>query len=188
MLLESKKEKPINTISSSMLSEMTGISPHQIRKDLSYFGEFGKRGIGYPISELLVTLKEILKSNKKWDIVLVGAGNIGTAFLRYKGFSKRGFMIKAVFDNDIYKVGKKIGNIKIRAIKEMEDYLRIKNIKIGIIAVPAESAQEVADKMIAGGVRAILNFAPVSIKHPREVIIKHIDIAIELEKLVFYLS
>jgi redox-sensing transcriptional repressor len=171
-----------------MLSEMTGISPHQIRKDLSYFGEFGKRGIGYPISELLVTLKEILKSNKKWDIVLVGAGNIGTAFLRYKGFSKRGFMIKAVFDNDIYKVGKKIGNIKIRAIKEMENYLRIKNIKIGIIAVPSESAQEVADKMIAGGGRAILNFAPVSIKHPREVIIKQIDIAIELEKLVFYLS
>lgn len=187
-LIEAKREDKLSTISSSRLSDITGINPYQIRKDFSYFGEFGKRGIGYPVFELAAKLKEILKSNQKWDLVLVGAGNLGNAFLCYKGFPKRGFKIKAVFDNDILKVGKKIGNLKIRRIQEMEKYLKEQKIQIGIITVPSQSAQEVADKMIAGGVRSILNFAPISIKHSREISIKHIDIAIELERLVYYLS
>lgn len=187
-LIEAKRVNEFSTISSSRLSDITGINPHQIRKDLSYFGEFGKRGIGYPVLELFTKLKEILKSNQKWNLVLAGAGNLGTAFLCYKGFLKRGFIIKAVFDNDMAKVGKKIGNIRIRHIQDMEKFLKEQKIRIGIIAVPSQSAQEVADQMIAGGVRSILNFAPISIKHPRKISIKHIDIAIELEKLVYYLS
>jgi len=186
-LLETRDRNKLSTISSSKLSEITGINSYQIRKDFSYFGEFGKRGIGYPVSELAKKLKKIMKSNKKWDIALAGAGNIGTAFLRYKGFSKRGFTIRLVFDNDILKIGTEIDNIKILPIQEMEEHLKKHKIKIGIIAVPAQSAQEVADKMIAGGVRSILNFAPVSIRHSQGVSIKHIDIAIELEKLVYYL-
>lgn len=128
-----------------------------------------------------------MRADQKWDVALVGVGNIGTAFLRYKGFSKRGFKIKLVFDNDVLKVGTEIDKIKIRPIQEMEKFLKNQKIKIGIIAVPAEAAQGVADQMISGGVKSILNFAPTSIKHPSGVSIKHIDIAIELEKLVYYL-
>jgi len=186
-LIEENKEKDLSIISSSRLSEITGIKSYQIRKDLSYFGEFGKRGIGYPVLELTAILKEILKSNQKWDLILVGVGNLGTALLHYKGFSKRGFRIRAVFDNDLLKVGKRIGNIRIKPIQEMEMYLKEQKIQIAIIAVPVQFAQEIADKIIAGGVRSILNFAPISIKHPPEISIKHIDIAIELEKLVYYL-
>jgi len=129
-----------------------------------------------------------LKSNQKWDLILVGVGNLGTAFLNYKGFSKRGFTIKAVFDNDISKVGGKIGDIRVRHIQEIETFLKEQKIQIAIMAVPAQCAQEVADKLFAGGIRSILNFAPVNIKHPRGISIKHIDIAIELEKMVYYLS
>lgn len=179
---------PLSTISSSRLSDITGINSYQIRKDLSYFGEFGKRGIGYPVVELAYKLKEILKSNQKWALILAGAGNLGTAFLRYKGFSKRGFEIKAVFDNDILKVGKKIGHLKVQHINQMEKFLKSEKIIIGIIAVPARSAQEVADLMISGGIKSIVNFAPITLKHPKEVMIKNIDIAIELERLVYYLS
>ncbi len=115
---------------------------------------------------------------------------MGTAFLRYEGFSKKNFKIKAVFDNDVAKIGKEIGNISIRPTQEIETFLKEQKIQIAIIAVPAQSAQEVADKLIAGGVRSILNFAPVTIKYPRGIgiLIKHIDIAIELEKLIYYLS
>ena len=177
----------LSTISSAKLSEITGINSNQIRKDFSYCGTFGKRGVGYPLLELAEQLKEVMRADQKWDVALVGVGNIGTAFLRYKGFSKRGFTIKLVFDNDVSKIGTKIDNIRIQDIQKMEKCLKKQKIKIGIITVPAESAQEVAHKMIDGGVRSILNFAPISIKHPPEVSIKHIDIAIELEKLVYYL-
>lgn len=187
-MIETAKLDKFSTISSSKLSEITGINSNQIRKDLSYFGKFGKRGIGYPSIKLAEKLKKILKSNKKWDLVLVGVGNLGTAFLRYKGFHKRGFTIKAIFDNDSMKIGKKIDNISIRSAQEIENYLKEQKIQIAIITVPANNAQEVADRLIAGGVKAILNFAPIGIRHPSEVSIKNIDIAIELEKLIFYLS
>ncbi len=169
------------------MSEITGINSSQIRKDFSYFGAFGKRGVGYPLFGLTEQLKEVMRAGQKWDVALVGVGNIGTALLRYKGFSKRGFNIKLVFDNDVSKIGTKVDNIKIQDIQKMEKCLKDQKINIGIITVPAESAQEVAYKMIGGGVRSILNFAPINIKHPPEVSIKHIDIAIELEKLVYYL-
>ncbi len=186
--METKINNPLLTISSSRLSDITGINPYQIRKDLSYFGEFGKRGIGYPVIELAAQLKEILKSNQTWNLVLVGAGNLGTAFLRYRGFARRGFIIKAVFDNDNRKIGQKIGNMRIRHIQEMEKYLKSKKIIMGIITVPARSAQEVADLMISAGIKSILNFAPINLKHPQEIMIQNIDIAIELERLVYYLS
>ncbi len=175
------------TISSSEISELTGISAYQVRKDLAYFGEFGKRGIGYPIHDLLVALKSILGSSEKWDIVLAGAGNLGEALIRYKGFQKRGFVIKGIFDNNRSKIGKKFNGIKVRDIHSMESFLRKKNIKIGIIAVPAESAQEVANHMIAGGINSILNFAPTPLKCPKYVRVNTIDISIELERLVYFL-
>ena len=187
-LIEAEKREKIEPISSSKISELTGINPNQIRKDLSYFGEFGKRGIGYPVHDLVFTLREILRSSKKWDIIIAGVGNIGKAFIRYKGFQSKGFTITGVFDSDMSKVGRIVGGIKIIHVRSMEVYIRKQNIKIGIITVPARSAQDVADKMIAGGIKSILNFAPIGIKHPEDVIINHIDIAIELERLVYYLS
>ncbi len=186
-MIEENNISKLATISSSELSDITGISPHQIRKDFSYFGKFGRRGIGYPLLKLTLRLKKILKSNQKWDLILVGVGNLGNAFLRYEGFSKRGFRIKALFDNDRLKVGKIVENITIRHILELENFLKEEHIKIGIITVPSQHAQSIADIMIAGGVKSILNFAPISIKHPPGVSIKHIDLAIELEKLVYYL-
>ena len=183
-----ERSEGIETISSSKISELTGINPNQIRKDLSYFGEFGKRGIGYPVNDLLDGLKKIFRSSKKWDIILAGAGNIGKAFIRYQGFPEKGFTIRSVFDSDISKVGRAVSGIEILHIRDMVDYIRKQKIKIGMITVPAESAQDVADKMIAGGIKSILNFAPIRINHPKNVRINNIDIAIELERLVYYLS
>jgi redox-sensing transcriptional repressor len=185
-ITKSKEKKKI--ISSAEISEITGISADQIRKDLAYFGEFGKRGTGYPLHELIVVLKNILGASKKWDIIIAGAGNLGEALIRYKGFQKRGFIIKGIFDNDKTKIDNKINGIKIYDIKRLEAFVKEKNIKIGIIAVPAEPAQEIADNMIAGGIKSILNFAPTTIKYPDYVKVNTIDISIELERLVYFLT
>jgi redox-sensing transcriptional repressor len=188
MYSETEHGKRINTISSSDISEITGINANQIRKDLAYFGKFGKRGIGYPIKDLIFSLKSILGSSRRWDIIIVGVGSLGEALLRYKGFQNRGFVIKAAFDTNNSKIGKKLNNVKIMHLNQVEDYIREHNIKIGIITVPVKSAQEVADRMIAGGIVSILNFAPTALKYPASVKLNNIDISIELERPLFYLS
>lgn len=188
LLAETDSVKEKKTLSSAEISELTGISADQIRKDLAYFGEFGKRGVGYPVNELVAALKAILGSTKKWDIIITGAGNLGRALLRYKGFQKRGFIIRGVFDNKKEKIGKQIDGIKIYDVTQLKSFVREKKIKIGIIAVPMKPAQEIADQMIAGGIKSILNFAPTTIKHPDYVRINSIDISIELERLVYFLS
>jgi len=181
------KEKP-KYISSSEIAEMTGINSAQIRKDLAYFGEFGKRGIGYPVIDLGKELKKILGLDKKWSVIIAGAGNLGKALVKYKGFQKRGFIIKGIFDNNSSKIGKKLDHIFIYDIKEIEKFIQAENINIGILVVPADSAQEVADKMVAGGIKAILNFAPVHIVLPPEIKIHNVDLSIEFEGLTYYLS
>jgi len=188
LFAETEKGRKLKTISSSEISEITGINSNQIRKDLAYFGKFGRRGIGYPVKDLVYSLKSILGSSRKWDIILVGAGNIGKALIRYRGFQKRGFTIKGIFDNNQSKIGKKIGNIEISDIKIIESFIRRRNIKIGIIAVPANAAQGVANHMIAGGIKSILNFAPITLKYPHYVKINTIDISVELERLVYFLA
>jgi len=183
-----EKEKGLEVISSFKIAEMTGINSAQIRKDLAYFGEFGKRGIGYPIIDLEKELKKILGLDKKWSVIIAGAGNLGKALVKYKGFQKRGFIIKGIFDNNPSKIGKKLGHIFIYDIKEVEKFIQAENINIGILVVPADSAQEVADKMIAGGIKAILNFAPIHIVLPPEIKIHNVDLSIEFEGLTYYLS
>ena len=187
-ILETEKEDEFKIISSFRLAEITGINSAQIRKDLAYFGEFGKRGLGYPIIDLSRELKKILGLNKKWSIIIAGAGNLGKALVNYKGFQKRGFIIKGIFDNNPSKIGKKLDHIFIYDIKEIEKIIQAENINIGIIVAPADSAQEVADKMVAGGIKAILNFAPVHIVLPPEIKIHNIDLSIEFERLTYYLS
>ena len=181
------KVKP-KYISSPEIAEMTGINSAQIRKDLAYFGEFGKRGIGYPLIDLSRELKKILGLDRKWSVIIAGAGNLGKALVKYKGFQKRGFIIKGIFDNNPSKIGKKLDHIFIYDIKEIEKFIQAENINIGILVVPADSAQEVADKMVAGGVKAILNFAPVHIVLPPEIKIHNVDLSIEFEGLTYYLS
>ena len=183
-----EKEKGLEIISSFKIAEMTGINSAQIRKDLAYFGEFGKRGIGYPVIDLGKELKKILGLDKKWSVIIAGAGNLGKALARYKGFQKRGFIIKGIFDNNPSKIGKKLGHIFIYDIKEVKKFIQAENINIGILVVPADSTQEVADKMATGGIKAILNFAPVHIILPPEIKIHNVDLSIEFEWLTYYLS
>jgi len=187
-ILETQNEEDLKIISSFKIEEMTGINSAQIRKDLAYFGEFGKRGLGYPLIDLSRELKKILGLDKKWSVIIAGAGNLGKALVKYKGFQKRGFIIKGIFDNNPSKIGKKLGHIFIYNIKEIEKIVQTENISIGIIVVPADSAQEVADKMVAGGIKAILNFAPVHIFLPPEIKIYNVDLSIEFEGLTYYLS
>ena len=181
------KGKP-KYISSSEIAQMTGINSTQIRKDLAYFGEFGKRGIGYSLLDLIRELKKILGLDKKWSVIIAGAGNLGKALINYKGFQKRGFIIKGIFDNNPSKIGKKLDHIFIYDIKEIEEFIQAENISIGILVAPANSAQEVADKMVAGGIKAILNFAPIHIVLPPEIKIHNVDLSIEFEGLTYYLN
>lgn len=187
-ITETEKGKELKIISSFEIAEMTGINSAQIRKDLAYFGEFGKRGVGYPLIDLSRELKKILGLDKKWSVIIAGAGNLGKALVRYKGFQKKGFIIKGIFDNNPSKIGKKFGRIFIYDIKEMEKFIQSENINIGIIVVPADSAQEMAAKMVRGGIKAILNFAPTHIILPPEIKIHNVDLSIEFEGLTYYLS
>ncbi len=187
-VIETEEKGKSIFISSSKIAEMTGFNSAQIRKDLAYFGEFGRRGIGYPLIELSRELKKILGLDKKWPIIIAGAGNLGKALARYKGFQKKGFIIKGIFDNNTSKIGKKLGHIFIYDIEEMEKFIQTENINIGVLVVPADSAQEVADKMVAGGIKAILNFAPIHIILLPEIKIHNVDLSIEFEGLTYYLS
>jgi redox-sensing transcriptional repressor len=187
-IIETEKENGLKVISSFEIAEMTGINSAQIRKDLAYFGEFGRRGLGYPLIDLSRELKKILGLDKKWSVIIAGAGNLGKALVKYKGFQKRGFIIKGIFDNNTSKIGKRLGHIFIYDIKEIEKFIQAENINIGVLVVPADSAQEVADKMVAGGIKAILNFAPIHIVLSPEIKIHNVDLAIEFEGLTYYLS
>ncbi|RCK75660.1 MAG: Redox-sensitive transcriptional regulator (AT-rich DNA-binding protein) [Anaerolineae bacterium] len=174
--------------SSQELAERLGISAAQIRKDLSLFGEFGKQGTGYNIHFLIEKLRSILKVDRIWDIVVVGAGDIGSALARYQGFTNRGFRIVMVFDKDPSKIGTQIGNFIVQDSKFLTEAVQRAGIKIGMIAVPSAEAQSVADQLIRGGVRAILNYAPISINVPPYVRVQYIDPVIHLQRMTYYLD
>jgi redox-sensing transcriptional repressor len=185
---EVKNLGDFEVISSSEMAEITGINSAQIRKDLAYFGEFGKRGVGYSLKNLSKELKNILGLDKKWPIIIIGAGNLGQALINYKGLEKRGFVIEGIFDNSPIKIGEKLRQIIIQDVKEIQNFIKKKNIKIAVLTVPATSAQEVADRMVKGGIKAILNFAPIRIILSPEIKIHNVDLTIEFEGLTYYLS
>ena len=174
--------------SSHELGRRLGISSAQIRKDLSHFGGFGKQGTGYQISYLVDQLRQVLKVDQEWEVAVIGAGDLGSALLHYKGFSDRGFRIACVFDNSPQKIGKKIGDFVVYPIDEMQKIVQERGIKIAMIAVPAEKAQEVADKLIEVGVRAILNYAPMTLTVPTEVKVQYIDPVAQMQRMTFYLT
>ena len=167
---------------------MLGVTPAQIRKDLSYFGRFGKQGRGYNVQRLAQELRQILGLDRQWSMILVGVGHLGQAILTYDGFQPQGFIIIDAFDIDDKVVGTRIGAIVVRSTDELPEYLRTRQIDIGIVAVPAASAGPIIETMIAGGVRSILNYAATSVPVPERVQIKNIDPVLALQSMTFYLK
>lgn len=175
--------------SSQELGDRLGISSAQIRKDLSHFGEFGKQGTGYDIAFLQEQLRQILKVDRMWDVVLVGAGNLGKAIADYGGFAGKGFVISAIFDSDPAKIGKAMGvhNVVVQDVSELADTIRQRGIMVGIIATPARAAQEVARTMVEAGIKAILNYAPITLIVPASVRVQYIDPVAGLQRMTYYL-
>jgi redox-sensing transcriptional repressor len=185
--LQRMADKGMQTTSSQELGERVGISAAQIRKDISQFGEFGKQGTGYNIPFLLDKLRSILKVDRIWDVALVGAGDMGHALARYQGFSNRGFQIVMVFDNDPEKVGEQVGNFTVESTDGMVERIRAAGVKVAMLTVPAAAAQEAAEKLAQAGVKAILNYAPISLNVPPDVRVQHIDPATHLQRMMYYL-
>lgn len=176
------------TTSSHELAERLGMSSAQIRKDFSHFGEFGKQGTGYHIHYLIDRLTEILNLTHEWPVALVGAGFLGHALASYRGFQRRGFVIACVFDDDPAKIGKTIGELVVQDAAELETALPARGIAVAILAVPADAAQETADRLVAAGVRAILSYAPVSLTVPAGVHVSYSDPVVQLQQMAYYLS
>ncbi len=187
-LLQEADAAGAETISSGELAERGGTTSAQVRKDLSLFGSFGKRGLGYSVQELLSRIRSILGLQSTWRVALVGAGKLGSALFSYRDFEARGFHIRAVFDSDPRMVGTKWGGLNIRADEEIDSIVRAEAIDMAIVAVPADAAQHVVDRLVKAGVRGILNFAPARLKVPRAVALKNVDVTLELEGLSFALN
>jgi redox-sensing transcriptional repressor len=186
--LQRLSEKGILTTSSQELGEIIGISAAQIRKDISQFGEFGKQGTGYSIPFLMERLRDILKVDRVWEVVIVGMGDIGHALARYNGFANRGFHINMVFDNDPAKIGQKVGEYEILDTTTMIEKLKQNKIKIAMLTVPAASAQEMTDQLVKAGIKAILNYAPISLNVPRGVHVQYTDPVTHLQRMTYYLD
>jgi len=174
-----------HTVSSKELASREKLTPAQVRKDLSFFGSFGTRGLGYPVAELKQKIASILGIDRRWNVGLVGVGNIGSALVSYKEFQKQGFQIEKIFDNDQRKIGSNHKGIVVSDLKDLETELRDSDIEIVVIAVPAQAAQQVADRCVAAGIKAILNFAPVNLKVPDDVCLRTENMSMELEYLSF---
>ncbi len=186
--LEEFEGRGIATVSSDELAARGGTTSAQVRKDLSFFGSFGKRGLGYSVPELASRLREILGLGKEWRVIIVGAGKIGAALAQYRGFRQRGFTIVGVYDTDPHKVGKKHEGFAVRDLAKLESDNRARPADIAVITVPAEAAQAVVDLATKAGLRAIMNFAPVQIHVPDTVALKTVNMAMELEGLSFALT
>lgn len=186
--LEYLIEQGVETVSSDTLAEMDGITSAQVRKDLSFFGTFGKRGFGYNTKALKKQIENILGLYRTWNVAIVGAGNIGRALTEYNELKTQGFIIRLILDKDPKKIGTQVHGITIRDIEDLDKLVKEEQIDIGIIAVPADSAQAVADKLVAAGIKAILNWAPRSVKVPPGVMVKNENVAVEMEALSYFLS
>jgi redox-sensing transcriptional repressor len=184
-LLELAGERT-TTISSERLAEMAGVNAAKVRKDLSYLGSYGTRGVGYDVAYLIHQIRRELGLTQDWPIVIAGVGNLGHALANYRGFPERGFRVVALVDVDPQKVGEAVGGLHVHHVDELAMLVRMHRIAIGAIATPSTAAQEVADRMVAAGIRSILNFAPVTISVPANVSVRKVDLAVELQILAFY--
>lgn len=176
------------TASSDELAQLCGTTPAQVRKDLSFFGSFGKRGLGYPVNELTARLKEILGLQRDWPVIIIGAGKIGAALANYEGFLQRGFRVVGVYDTSPQKIGSAWGGVTVRDAALLEEDIRREQALIAVLAIPADDAQDVVDRVVGAGIRAILNFAPTQLHVPADVSLKTVNMAMELEGLSFALT
>lgn len=182
------KQQGHEVTSSHELGQRLGISSAQIRKDLSHFGGFGKQGTGYQLDYLIEKLAQVLKVNKEWQVAVVGAGNLGQAISRYRGFTDRGFRISCLFDTNPEVIGTQLGEFRVQSIKELPATIQEKNIRLAMLAVPAEHAQEVADMLVEAGIRAILNYAPINISVAEHVQVQDIDPVVRMQHMTYYLD
>jgi redox-sensing transcriptional repressor len=186
--LEDFETRGLTTISSEELAKRGGTTSAQVRKDLSFFGSFGKRGLGYSVPELAGRLREILGLGREWRVVIVGAGKIGAALAQYRGFRQRGFSILAAYDNNRDKVGRDLEGIPVRDMDQLEPDIAREKPDIVVLTVPAEEAQRILDRVVKTGIKAILNFAPTQLQAPADVTVKTVNMAMELEGLSFALT
>ena len=194
--LELFRRKDRRTVSSKQLGQSLSFTDAQVRKDLAYFGQFGHPGVGYRVDDLIARVRHILGTDKIWSVLLVGAGNLGRALMAYNGFDAKGFRLIAVFDADPAKIGKRQGpfpgstpadkrSFVIQPLSQLKETTEKQGIRLAILAVPADAAQEVADRLVEAGIRGILNFAPVSLNVPHEIALNAVDLAVQLEQLSF---
>ncbi len=186
--LEEFEARGQSTVSSGELARSGGTTSAQVRKDLSFFGSFGKRGLGYDVKDLIASIREILGLEHPWPVVIIGAGKIGAALAQYRGFTSRGFHVVGVYDSDPAKVGNALGALQVRALTDLEADIAQHHPRIAVLAVPAEAAQPIVDRVVAAGLRAILSFAPAPLLVPAGVTLRAVNMATELEILAYSLT
>jgi redox-sensing transcriptional repressor len=185
--LQKLRDNGLDTVSSTTLAKAAGVKPAQLRKDLAYFGQFGTRGLGYPVEILLTTIRETLGREHLQPVILVGAGNLGSALLRYPGFEKEGFEVIAAFDALPEAARHRGVMIPVHHDSELEAFIHEKNVKLAILCVPAEQAQSVVNRLVFAGIQGILNFSPVLLEVSEEVTVNNVDLALELEHLGYFI-
>jgi redox-sensing transcriptional repressor len=185
-ILLDQSESGTANVSSEELADLAGVNAAKVRKDLSYLGTYGTRGVGYEVEYLIYQVRRELGLTHDWPVVIVGAGNLGQALAGYGGFGNRGFPVAGIVDNDPAKIGSLIGGVRVRAVNELAAIVRADEVSIGVVATPASAAQEAADLLVAAGVTSILNFAPVVLNAPAGVNVRKVDLAVELQILSYY--
>ncbi len=187
--LEGLVTEGVPVVSSKKLAELCGVNPAQIRKDLAYFGQFGVRGVGYYVKELLFDIKKILGLNKQWNLAIVGMGNLGCALMAHENFTKQGYRFVAAFDNDPMKVGLKLATgLPVHAVSDLAAMCAEQDAEIGVICTPADVAQDIANKFVDAGVKGILNFAPTQIQVPKGFKVENVDFTVKLDNLAYHLT
>jgi redox-sensing transcriptional repressor len=186
--LQRLRDNGMDTVSSEALATAAGVKPTQLRKDLTYFGQWGTRGLGYNVDGLSKAITEVLGMAKLQPVILVGAGQLGTALLRYGGFAKEGFELVAAFDQDVERKRPVQIKVPLLPMTQLADFIRERSVKLAILTVPGKVAQEVANTLIGAGVQAILNFAPAVLHVPERVVVNNVDLAIELENLSYFVK
>ena len=176
----------VDHVSSDRLAELAGVNAAKVRKDLSYLGSYGTRGVGYEVSYLVYQVQRELGLNHDWPVVIVGAGNLGQALSGYDGFGQRGFPVAGIVDVDTTKIGSVIGGVRVRHIDDLPQIVASRQVSIGVVAVPSASAQDAADRLVRAGVTSILNFAPIVLSVPRGITVRKVDLALELQILSYY--
>jgi redox-sensing transcriptional repressor len=187
--LQELLEEEVDVISSERLAKQCAVNPAQIRKDLAYFGEFGVRGVGYRVTDLLNQIKEILGLSRSWNLGMVGVGNLGSALIRHANFIRHGYVFTAAFDVDPQKVGKRLPNgLVIRHLDEVEEVVKERDVHVGVITTPSSAAQSVANQLVLAGINGILNFAPIQIQVPNCCHVENVDFTIKLDSIAYHLS